>query len=74
MIACWAGLRPTDNLVFEWVLALACKQQALAHRILFLSQIQRIFKWWHVIHRPFSYAFAVLAVFHICVAMLMGFI
>jgi hypothetical protein len=74
IIACCAGLRPTDNVAFEWVLALACQQQALAHRILFLSQIKSVFQWWHVIHRPFSYAFAVLALFHICVAMLMGFI
>jgi len=29
---------------------------------------------WHVIHRPFSYAFAVLAVLHILVVTGLGFL
>ena len=34
---------------------------------------QQVFKLWHVVHKPFSYAFAVLALVHIVVAMLLGF-
>jgi len=74
VVACWIGMRPSKNLVLEWVVALACRQEALAKRILFLSQMRRVFQLWHVVHRPFSYAFAVLALFHIFVAMLMGYI
>ena len=73
-IASWGGLRPSRNLLLEWVLALAGKHAALSHRMLFLSQLKRVLQLWHVIHRPFSYAFAVLALFHIFIAMLMGFI
>jgi len=72
--ACWGGMRPTNHVVREWVIALACRQAALSRRVLFLSQLQRVFRLWHVIHRPFSYAFAVLAIFHIFVAMLIGYI
>jgi hypothetical protein len=46
----------------------------ISRRLIFLSQAQRVFKLWHVVHRPFSYAFAVLALVHIGVAMLLGFI
>jgi hypothetical protein len=42
-------------------------------RVVFLNQAQRVFHLWHVIHRPFSYAFAVLALFHIAVVLGMGF-
>lgn len=74
MFACLGGLRPAKDAQLEWVVGLAHKQAALSTRILFLSQMQRVFQLWHVIHKPFSYAFAVLALFHIVVAMLMGFI
>ncbi len=74
IVASWGGLRPSRNLLLEWVLALASKHAALSNRMLFLSQLKRVLQLWHVVHRPFSYAFAVLALFHIFVAMLMGFI
>jgi hypothetical protein len=28
---------------------------------------------WHIIHRPFSYAFAILALIHISLALYMGY-
>ena len=34
-------------------------------RVLFLSRSQKVFHLWHVVHKPFSYAFAVLALLHI---------
>ena len=68
------GLRYSTNVQFEEVIHLACKQATTSRRIIFLSHIQRVFKLWHVVHRPFSYAFAVLALIHIGVAMLLGFI
>ncbi len=68
------GLTSANNIQFEEVIHLACKQATASRRIIFLSQVQRVFKLWHVVHRPFSYAFAVLALVHIGVAVLLGFI
>ncbi len=68
------GRRSAKNVQFEEVIHCACKQAMISRRIIFLSHVQRVFKLWHVVHRPFSYAFAVLALVHIGVAMLLGFI
>src|SRR5258705_9310828 len=37
-----------------------------------LFRSQKIFQLWHVVHRPFSYAFAILAILHIGIALFMG--
>jgi len=68
------GLLRTRNLVLELALDGARDQAALSKRILFLSRAQRVFHLWHVIHRPFSYSFAVLAVIHIAVVTMMGYV
>ena len=68
------GLLPTGDQQLEWVIGVARRQAVLARRIMFLSRAQQVFKLWHVVHKPFSYAFAVLAVLHIVVAMLLGFL
>lgn len=73
-VASFGGLRPTNDSQLEWIVGVARTHSVLSNRILFLSQLRRVFQLWHVIHKPFSYAFAVLALFHIFVAMLMGFI
>jgi hypothetical protein len=67
------GLLPPKNTQLEGVLSLARKQALLSRRVVFLSHAQQVFKLWHVVHRPFSYAFAVLALVHIFAAMLLGF-
>jgi len=68
------GFTSSKNVRFEEVIRLACKEATISRRIIFLSHVQCVFKLWHVVHRPFSYAFAVLALVHIGVAMLLGFI
>jgi len=68
------GFRPIGHARFEDVLHIAAKQARLCRRILLLSQARQVFKLWHVVHRPFSYAFATLALIHICIAMLFGFV
>jgi hypothetical protein len=68
------GLLPGNNFQLEWAIGLARQQAVTTKRGLFLSQAERVFRMWHVIHRPFSYAFAILAVLHIVVAMMLGFI
>jgi hypothetical protein len=62
------------NFLLEEVIQLARRQAVLSRRILFLSHAQQVFRLWHVVHKPFSYAFAVLAAAHIVVAMLLGFL
>jgi hypothetical protein len=67
------GLRPTYDVRLEGAILVARKQAALSKRILFLSRTQQVFHMWHIIHRPFSYAFALLAIIHIGLALSMGF-
>jgi hypothetical protein len=67
------GLFSTRDLKLERAILLAQKQASLSQSIAFLSRTQRIFQLWHVIHRPFSYAFAILAILHICLALSMGY-
>jgi hypothetical protein len=67
------GLFSTRDVKLERAILLAQKQSALSQSIAFLSRTQRIFQLWHVIHRPFSYAFAILAVLHIGIALFMGY-
>lgn len=68
------GLFSSGNTEVEDVVRLVRQKASLAKRVVFLDQSQRVFHLWHVIHRPFSYGFAVLAVFHIIVATGFGFV
>jgi hypothetical protein len=67
------GILPTRKLSLEIAIVAARKQASLAKRVLFLSRTRQVFGLWHVIHRPFSYSFAILAIIHIVVAMGLGF-
>jgi hypothetical protein len=67
------GLLPTRDLGLERAIRVAHRQTSLSKRVLFLSRTQRVFQLWHVVHRPFSYAFAILALLHIAIALFMGY-
>jgi hypothetical protein len=67
------GLRRTRDLKLERAILVARNQAALSKRIVFLSRTQQVFNLWHVVHRPFSYAFAILAILHIGLALFMGY-
>jgi hypothetical protein len=71
-LATLGGLFPAKNKELERVIDTARGQAALSKRILFLSKSQQVFHLWHVVHKPFSYSFAVLAAIHILVVMLFG--
>jgi len=73
MIRSFGGLFSTGNPQVERIVRLVRQKASLSKRILFLAQAERIFHLWHVIHRPFSYAFAVLAVIHIVNAVRLGY-
>lgn len=68
------GLFSSGNPEIERVVRLVRQKASLSKRVVFLDQSQRVFHLWHVIHRPFSYAFAVLAILHIVVVMGLGFL
>ena len=67
------GTRRTKDLKLERGIAVARRQAGLSKRILFLQRTQQTFNLWHVVHRPFSYAFAILAIIHISLVLYMGY-
>lgn len=67
----WLSSRDTE---LESILRSAIRKASLAKRIVFLSRAQQTLLLWHVVHRPFSYSFLVLAIIHITIAMGLGFI
>ena len=67
------GFLPTRNAGLERAIATAREEAALAKRVLFLSRSQQVFHLWHVVHKPFSYSFAVLVVIHVTVVVMMGY-
>ncbi|HET6169372.1 MAG TPA: hypothetical protein VFE01_04285 [Terracidiphilus sp.] len=67
------GLLKSGNHELEEIVSIVRQKAALTKRVLFLDHTRRVFHLWHVIHRPFSYAFALLAILHITVVMGLGF-
>jgi hypothetical protein len=68
-----AGFLPTANRELEKAIHAAAAEAALSKRVLFLSRSQKVFHLWHVVHKPFSYAFAVLALVHIGLQFFLGY-
>ena len=68
-----AGFLPTRSHELENAIRAAAGEAALSKRVLFLSRSQKVFHLWHVVHKPFSYAFAVLALVHIGVQFFLGY-
>jgi hypothetical protein len=73
----WVGslfgsLRTRDGKL-ERAIIVARKQAKWSKRVLFLKRTEQVFNLWHVVHRPFSYAFAILALIHIGLALYMGY-
>jgi hypothetical protein len=67
------GMRATNQVKLEHAIVVAQRQAALSKRILFLSRTQQVFHLWHVIHRPFSFAFAIQVLLHISIALFLGY-
>jgi len=72
-IASLGGFLPVSKPEVECVVHLVRQKASLSRRLIFLNHTHRVFHLWHVIHRPFSYAFVVLAVIHIVVVTGLGF-
>jgi hypothetical protein len=67
------GILPTRNPQLERAIQTARMQASLSKRVLFLSRTRQVFNLWHVVHRPCSYSFAILAILHIVVVLGMGY-
>ncbi|MBZ5512531.1 MAG: hypothetical protein LAN70_15360 [Acidobacteriia bacterium] len=68
------GLFQSSHVELEKAVAAARDYSSLSKRLAFLSRAQRVFHLWHVVHKPFSYSFAVLAIFHIGVVWMLGYL
>lgn len=68
-----AGIRKSGNTHLEQTIALARQQTLISKKILFLSKSHKMFQLWHVIHRPFSYSFALLAAIHVVLMLMLGY-
>ena len=67
------GFLATRHRELEKVIHAAAEEAALSKRLLFLSRSQKVFHLWHVVHKPFSYAFALLALLHIGLQFVLGY-
>lgn len=67
------GFLSTRNPQLEKAIVAAREDAALTKRILFLKRAEQVFNLWHVVHKPFSYTFALLAMIHIGVVFWMGY-
>lgn len=67
------GLLKTKNPELEQAVTVAREEASIAKRVLFLSSSQKVFHLWHVVHKPFSYTFALLAIVHIALVVMMGY-
>jgi len=63
----------TNHPDLERAVKVAAEEAAIAKRVLFLSCSQKVFHLWHVVHKPFSYNFALLAVIHVALVLMMGY-
>jgi len=67
------GFLSTSHRDLEKAIVAAREDAALTKRILFLKRAEQVFHLWHVVHKPFSYTFALLAMIHIGVVFWMGY-
>ena len=68
-----ASFRRTKNASLERAIDLARQQTLVSKKILFLAKSHKMFQLWHVIHRPFSYSFALLATIHVVLMLMLGY-
>jgi len=67
------GFLPTRHREVERAIRAAAEEARLSKKVLFLSRSQKVFHLWHIVHKPFSYAFAVVAMIHIGLQFVLGY-
>lgn len=73
-IRCLGGFLPSNDRQLESAILMVRRGSKLSKRVAFLGKTQQLFHLWHVVHRPFSYSFAVLAVIHLIVVYSLGYL
>lgn len=72
----WKGVSgartAADRAVFSEVLRLARRQMALSQQVRMLDATHRVFRYWHVAHRPFAITALVGVVLHVVTAVALG--
>jgi hypothetical protein len=63
----------SPHVPFKRTISLVREQALLSKKVFFLSKSQQMFQLWHVIHRPFSYSFAMLASLHVILMVVFGY-
>jgi hypothetical protein len=66
------GAGRIDPRSLSQVLALARQEVGLAQQIRMLEATQRLFRWWHVLHKPVAITALVAVLTHIAVAIAVG--
>jgi hypothetical protein len=61
-----------DRHTLRRVRTLARREMALMQQARLLSATQRVFRFWHVVHRPFAIAALAAVLVHVSVAVIMG--
>lgn len=67
-----AGDSPLDRTALRRVVRLAAREAALTQQARMLEATQRVFKFWHVAHRPFAVTALLAVVVHVAVAVVLG--
>ncbi len=72
----WTALspnsRPLDHQAMREALRLADREMSLAQQSRMLDATQRVFRYWHVAHRPFAITALVAVVIHVAVVVAVG--
>lgn len=66
------GGRPVDREVIALVLKLARRQMALSQQVRMLDATQRVFRYWHVAHRPVAVTALLAVMVHVVTAVALG--
>ena len=67
-----AGGRTSDRATLNEAVGLARRQIALSQQLLLLESTHRVFRFWHVVHRPFSITAFVAVTIHVVVVVALG--
>ena len=66
-----AGLRPSRRSLDEAV-RLASREMSLAQQVRLLDATHRVFRWWHVAHRPVAISALIAVAVHVVVVIVVG--
>lgn len=72
-VATLGGFLHSGQQELETVIGSVRRLSWLGMKMAFLERVRHAFHFWHVIHRPFSVSFAVFALIHIAVALMLGY-